>query len=150
MKTAKSLIRIAAILLSLLLAAVFFVFTSISGSVRSEYDTAEAGWNWLFRNGEIRFQLQGNSKIEKLNEGTNDGTIVSPTEGYFALGYGRFSTYLTYRKENGEKRELRVSTDKFNSWNRVLYYEEKDGSFSRYDNGIKTDITHIETIANQS
>jgi hypothetical protein len=52
------------------------------------------------------------------------------------IRYGVFSSTLEYRNFDGRLIVLNFNTSKLNNWNRVLYLENKDGRFSRYDNGI--------------
>jgi len=106
-------------------------------SVASEgYDTYEAAWNYLVRSGEIRFRLLSGSEIKSLSSDGTDGRVVSSTEAYFKAGHGNFNTLLKYDDRSGTLITKELITSKFNNWNRVLYVENQDGSFSRYDNGV--------------
>ena len=107
------------------------------GSVASEgYDTDEAAWNYILRSGEIRFRLLEGSTIQSLSSDAKKGRVESPTEAYSKLGYGVFSSTLEYSNSDGKLITREFITSKLNNWNRVLYLEDKDGSFSRYDNGV--------------
>ncbi|MFT5633256.1 MAG: hypothetical protein ACI9SQ_000969 [Rubritalea sp.] len=52
------------------------------------------------------------------------------------IRYGVFSSTLVYRNFDGRLIVLNFNISKLNNWNRVLYLENKDGRFSRYDNGV--------------
>ncbi len=112
------------------------VFFSVRMMVASEgYDTNEAAWNFLFRNGEIRIRLQDGSTIKSYT--AENTSSISKNEAWFKAGYGIFSSELKYVTPNGEEKTIKFVTDKLNNWNRVLYIEQKDGSFDRFDNGVK-------------
>jgi len=117
--------------------AFWFALKIARQSVASEgYDTDEAAWNYLIRSGEIRFRLLDGSIIESLSFDGTKGRIKSSTETYAKLGYGNFQSTLQFKDRKGKTITLQFITSKFNNWNRVLYTENQDGSFSRYDNGV--------------
>ena len=132
--------RFIIVFLSAAFIAGILVFTALQWarkSVASEgYDTEEAGWNYILRSGEIRFRLQAGSEIWFLSSGNEAGIVASPTEAYVKLSYGKFISSLGYRDRGGQAKKLKFHTAKFNDWNRMLYREDEDGNFSRYDNGV--------------
>ena len=120
------------------------------GEVAGEgYDTPEAAWNYLVRSGEIRFRLLEGSRIESLVQHDKNGTITNTNEGFIRAGHGKFISTLTYRDNADQKKTLTFRTAKFNDWNRVLYVEEEDGTFSRYDNGVRDDSIQIHSNGEQ-
>ena len=138
----RKLIKLGVILALLISVSFWLVLRWARGSVASEgYDTEEAARNYFVRSGEIRFRLQEGATIQSLSSDGKKGKVESPTEAFSKLGYGVFSSTLEYRNPDGKIITLKFNTSKFNNWNRVLYLENKDGSFSRYDNGVLQEET---------
>lgn len=109
----------------------------IRDSVASEgYDTNEAAWNYLVRNGEIRFRLAGGNKITAIKSSGVKGVIHEDDEASISLGYGIFFTELEYVDSLGGVKLFSIETSKLNNWNRVLYVQDDLGGFIRFDNGV--------------
>ena len=118
-----------------------FAYISVRKMVASEgYDTDEAAWNYIFRDGEVRIRLKETSTIKSYEADTE--CFTSGHEVGFKAGYGVFSSKLVYETHTGEERTIEFRTDKFNNWNRVLYIENLDGTFDRFDNGVKEDFEY--------
>ena len=120
-----------------------FIYISVRKIVASEgYDTNEAAWNYIFRDGEVRVRLLDGSTI--LSYKADRESFTSGNEIGFKSGYGVFSSKLVYQTQKGEERTIKFRTDKFNNWNKVLYVEKSDGGFDRFDNGVKEGFVYHE------